>query len=120
MITINTLDKITIQLQKSICGLPKCASNVTIQLPHDLYGVEAFSFKNTYLQYIGEQLQDAFNDLGILGNIYCSLLNYNLTKNGCTQYILSIIKVASLYSPTTQKLYFFKYNGKIHLEKSPS
>jgi len=41
--TINKLDKILIRLQKDICGLPKCSSNIMTQLPHNMFGLEAFS-----------------------------------------------------------------------------
>ena len=43
--TIKKLDKKIIEIQKIICGLPKCTANVIIQLPHDLFGLEAFSLK---------------------------------------------------------------------------
>ena len=36
-----------IGIQKTICGLPKCNANVITQLPHDLFGLEAFSLKKT-------------------------------------------------------------------------
>ena len=53
------LDKKIIVIQKKICGLPKCTPNIVIQLPHDMFGIEAFSLKNTYLRCIGEQLHNA-------------------------------------------------------------
>ena len=43
--TIKKLDKKIIDIQKAICGLPKCTANVITQLPHDLFGLEAFSLK---------------------------------------------------------------------------
>jgi hypothetical protein len=43
--TIKKLDKKFIGIQKAICGLPKCTANIIIQLPHDLFGLEAFSLK---------------------------------------------------------------------------
>ena len=59
---IKKLDKKIIALHKTICGLPKCTSNITTQLPYDLFGIDAFSLKNAYLRCIGEQLQHALND----------------------------------------------------------
>ena len=43
--TIKKLDKKIIAIQKKICGLPKCTPNVVTQLPHDMFGIEAFSLK---------------------------------------------------------------------------
>jgi hypothetical protein len=40
---IKKLDKKIIALHKTICGLPRCTSNIATQLPHDLFGIEAFS-----------------------------------------------------------------------------
>ena len=39
------LDKKIIAIQKKIYGLPKCTPNVVTQLPHDMFGIEAFSQK---------------------------------------------------------------------------
>lgn len=60
--TIKKLDKKIIAIQKKICALPKCTPNVITQLPHDVFGIEAFSLKNAYLRCIGEQLRNALND----------------------------------------------------------
>jgi hypothetical protein len=54
--TIKKLDKKIIALHKTICGIPKCTSNIATQLPHNLFGIEAFSLQNAYLKCIGEQL----------------------------------------------------------------
>ena len=43
LLAIKKLDKKVIALHKTICGLPKCTSNITTQLLHDLFGIEAFS-----------------------------------------------------------------------------
>ena len=45
--TITKLDKKIIGIQKAICGLPKCTANIITQLPHDLFGLEAFSLKKS-------------------------------------------------------------------------
>ena len=46
---IKKLDKKIIALHKTICGLPKCTSNITTQLPHDLFAIEVFSLKKRLL-----------------------------------------------------------------------
>ena len=43
---IKKLDKKIIALHKTICGIPRCTSNITTQLPHNLFGIEAFSLQN--------------------------------------------------------------------------
>jgi hypothetical protein len=90
--TINKLDKIIIRLHKSICGLPRSASNVMTQLPHNMFRLEAFSLRNAYLRCIGEQLRDALNDPGRLGIIYQGLTNYIFAKNSGVQNIPRITK----------------------------
>ena len=67
---IKKLDKKIIGIQKTICALLKCTANIITQLPHDLFGSEAFSLKNTYLRCISEQLRNTLNDPGRLGIIY--------------------------------------------------
>ena len=67
------LDKKIIAIQKRIYGLSKCTPNIVIQLPHDMFSIEAFSLKNAYLRCIGEQLRNALNDKGRLGIIYRGL-----------------------------------------------
>jgi hypothetical protein len=56
MMDILKLDKKIIALQKTICGLPKSTPNIIIQLPHEFFGINAFSLKITYLTCIVEQL----------------------------------------------------------------
>ena len=51
---IKKLDKKIIALHKTICGLPKCTSNIATQFPRDLFGIEVFLLKNVYLRCIGE------------------------------------------------------------------
>jgi hypothetical protein len=68
---IKKLDKKIIALHKTICGIPKCTSNITTQLPHNLFRIEAFSLQNAYPRCIGKQLQNALNDK--LGG--CTVLN---------------------------------------------
>jgi hypothetical protein len=43
MPTITKLDKKILTLRKKICGLPICTPNIATQLPHNLFGLEAFS-----------------------------------------------------------------------------
>jgi hypothetical protein len=69
MPNIRKLDKQIIAVTKAICKVPKSTPNLATQLPHKLFGTDAFSFKNAYLKCIGEQLRDTLNDLGRLGTI---------------------------------------------------
>jgi hypothetical protein len=78
MPNITKLDKKIIGLQKTICGLPRSTPNITIQLPHDQYGLDAHSLKTEYLTCIGKQLRNALNDLGRLGTIYKGLTTTSL------------------------------------------
>jgi hypothetical protein len=79
---IKKLDKKIIALQKKICGLPNCIPNVTTQLLHKLFDMQAFSLKIAYIRCIGEQLKDAFNDTGKLGTIYRGVIHFILAKSG--------------------------------------
>ena len=79
---IKKLDKKIIAIQKKICGLSNCTPNIVTQLPHDMFGIEAFSLKNAYLRCIGEQRRNALNDRGRLGKIYRGLTHYILAKYG--------------------------------------
>jgi hypothetical protein len=54
MRTILKLDKKITSLQKKIIGPPNCTQNIIAQLPKDLFGIQAFSIKNAYLQCNGE------------------------------------------------------------------
>ena len=40
---IKKLDKKIIALHKTICGIPKCTSDIATQLPYNLFGIESFS-----------------------------------------------------------------------------
>ena len=111
--TIHKLDKLLIRLQKSICGLPKSAPNVTTQLPHNLFGLNAFSLTQAYLRCIGEQLRDALNDPGILGGIYQGLTNYIFSLYGGSKNP-TIPTAACLHSPITRTIYLLKTFGRIH------
>ena len=84
------LDKKIIAIQKKICGPPKCTPNIVTQLPYDMFGIEAFSLKSTYLRCIGEQLRNALNDKGRLGIIYRGLMHFILAKHGGAENIPKI------------------------------
>ena len=114
--TIHKLDKLLIRIQKSICGLPRSAPNVTTQLPHNLFGLNAFSLTQAYLRCIGEQLRDALNDPGILGNIYQGLTNYIFSLHGGSKNP-KIPAAACLHSPTTRTIYLLKTSTRIHFRK---
>jgi hypothetical protein len=114
--TIIKLDKKIIGIQKTICGLPKCTANVITQLPHDLFGLEAFSLKNAYLRCISEQLRNALNDKGRLGIIYKGLIQYILAKHGGSKNIPRIKYQDCTRSPTTRTLFLMKTEGGVHLK----
>jgi hypothetical protein len=116
--TINKLDKILIRLQKDICGLPKSSPNVMTQLPHTMFGLEAFSLRNAYLRCIEEQLQEALNDTGRLGTIYQGLTNYIFAKNGGAQNILRITSNACVRSPITHTLFLLKHVAGTHIRST--
>ena len=112
---IKKLDKKIIAIQKKICGLPKCTPNIVKQLPHDMFGIEAFSLKNTYLRCIGEQLQNALNDKGRFGIIYRGLTHFILAKYGGAEKIPRIKHQDCIRSPTTRMLFLLKKAGGAHL-----
>jgi hypothetical protein len=116
--TINKLDKIIIRLHKSIYGIPRSAPNVMTQLPHNMFGLEAFSLRNVYLRCIGEQLRDALNDKGRLGIMYQGLINYIFAKNGGAQNIPRIIKQAYVRSPISRTLYLLRHVVGTHIRKN--
>src|SRR5665213_2051547 len=90
---IKKLDKNIIALHKTICGLPKSTSNIATQLPHDLFGIEAFS------------LQNALNDKGRLGKIYHGLTQFILAKFGGSKEIPRIKHYHCIRSPITRTLF---------------
>jgi hypothetical protein len=115
--TINKLEKIQIGLQKSICGLPNSSPNVMTQLPHNMFGLEAFSHRNAYLRCIGE-LRDALKYTGQLGIIYQGLINYISTKHGGAQNIPRITPQSCVRSPITRTLFLLKQVASTHIRKN--
>ena len=114
--TIRKLDKLLIQLQKAIYGLPKSAPNVTTQLPDNLFGLNAFFLTQAYLKCIGEQLRDALNDPSNLGSIYQGLTNYIFSLyEGSKNPTIPI--ATCLHSPITRSIYLLKTSGRIHFRK---
>ena len=105
---IKKLDKKIIGIQKTICALLKCTANIITQLPHDLFGLEAFSLKNTYLRCISEQLRNTLNDPGRLGIIYKGLIQHILAKYRGAKNIHRIKYHDCIRSPTTRTLFFMK------------
>jgi hypothetical protein len=87
MPNIYKLNQKIIALQKAICGLPKSTPNITTKLPHDQFGLNAYSLKTEYLTCIGKQLCNALNDPGRLGTIYNGLTNHILAKYGGSQHL---------------------------------
>ena len=82
LLAIIKLGKYIIAIPKRICGLSKCTPNIVTQLPHDMFGIEAFSLQNAYLRCIGQQLRNVLNDKGTLGIIYKGLTHFILAKHG--------------------------------------
>jgi hypothetical protein len=118
LLIIKKLDKKIISIQKTICGLPKCTANVITQLPHELFGLEAFSLKNVYLRCIGEQLRNALNDQGRLGIIYKGLIHHILARYGGAEEIPRITQYDCIRSPTIRTLFLLKKAGRIHLKST--
>ena len=115
---IKKLDKKIIALHKTICGIPKCTSNIATQLPHNLFEIETFSLQNAYLRCIGEQLQNALNDKGRLGKIYAGLLQFILAKYGGSQEITRIKYHHCVRSPITRTLFLFKHKAGVYLKST--
>ena len=115
---IKKLDKKIIALHKTICGIPKCTSNIATQLPHNLFGIEAFSLQNAYLRCIGEQLQNALNDKGRIGKIYTGLLQFILAKYGGSKEITRIKYHHCVRSPITRTLFLLKHKAGVHLKST--
>jgi hypothetical protein len=115
---IKKLDKKIIALQKKICGLPNCTPNVTTQLLHELFGMQAFSLQNAYIRCIGEQLKDALNDTGKLGIIYKGLTHFILAKFGGALHLPRLTSHDCIRSPLTRTLYLLKTTSDIHLQST--
>ena len=115
---IKKLDKKIIALHKTICGIPKCTSNIATQLPHNLFRIEAFSLQNAYLRCIGEQLQNALNDKGRIGKIYTGILQFILAKYGGSQEITRIKYHHCVRSPITRTLFLLKHKVGVHLKST--
>ena len=115
---IKKLDKKIIALHKTICGLPKCMSNAVTQLPHDMFGTEAFSLKNAYITCIGEQLINALNDKGRLGRIYKGLIQHILAKYGGAQNLTRLSSHDCTRSPITRSLFLLKKTSGAHLKST--
>jgi disulfide oxidoreductase YuzD len=74
------------------------------QLPHNLFGMDAFSFKTSCLKCIGEQFRDALNDQGRLGTIYKGLTKFLMAKYGGSTTLTKITIATCLHSPTTRTI----------------
>jgi hypothetical protein len=116
MPTLAKLDKKIIALQKKICGLPCSTPNITTQLPHESFGLDAFSLKTAYLRCIGEQLRDVLNDPGYLGILYRGLTHYIMAKNGGSHHIPRITPGMCLRSSLTRTMYLLKQHVDIHIQ----
>ena len=97
---------------------PKCTPNIVTQLPHDMFGIEAFSLKNAYLRCIGEQLRNALNDKGRLGIIYRGLTHFIQAKHGGAENIPRIKYQDCTRSPTTRTLILIKKTRGAHFQSN--
>lgn len=116
--TINKLDKTLICPQKSICSLPKSAPNVIIQLPHSMFGLEAFSLKNAYLRCIGKNLWDALNDTNRLGIMYQGFTNYILQKMAKHKIFLKSPNKHAFDLLLPKHVFFLKHIVGIHIKNN--
>ena len=116
--TIKKFDKHIIRLYKKICGLSKSTPNITTQLSHNLFGLEAYSLSNAYLRCISKQLRDALYNPGQLNKIYQGLTSYILSKNGGAQKITRITISACIHSSTTCTLYLLKTMANFHVKST--
>ena len=96
----------------------QCTLNIVTQLPHDMFGIEAFSLKNTYLRCIGEQLRNVQNDKGRLGIIYRGLTHFIIAKYGGVENIPRIRHQDCMRSPTTKTLFLIKKVGGAHFRST--
>jgi hypothetical protein len=122
------LDQKLIALQKAICGLSKSTPNITIQLLHELFGINAFSLKTTYLTRISKQLRNALNDPVRVGKIDQGLTNHIFAKYGGAEQLSTLNKETCKNSPIARTLYLLKHKGlayinsfqeDYHIGKSP-
>ena len=93
-------------------------SNAVIQLPHNMFGTEAFSLKNTYITCIGEQLINTHNDQGRLGKIYNGLVTHIFAKHGESLYLPRISPHDCIRSPITHTLYLLETISGAHLKST--
>jgi hypothetical protein len=89
---IKKLDKKIIALHKTICGLPKCTSNIATQ--------------------------HALNDTGRLGKIYNKLLQFTLATFGGAEEISRIKYHHCVRSPITRTLFLLKKEAGVHLKST--
>ena len=59
---IEKLDKIISKLTKEICNIPKNTANILTHIPYKIFGINATSLLPDYIQCIGQQLVQAFNN----------------------------------------------------------
>ena len=93
-------------------------SNAVTQLPQAMFGMKAFSLKNAYITYIGEQLINALNDKRRLGKMYNGLTKYILAKHGGSLNLPRIIQHDCIRSPITRTLCLLKTTSGAHLKST--
>jgi hypothetical protein len=104
MPNIKKLDKHIIAITKTICKVSKSTPNLATWLPHNLFGIDAFSFKTTYQKCIGKQFRNALNDQGCMGTIYKGLTKILMAKYGGSTTITPITTTSCLHSLTIRTI----------------
>lgn len=67
---IKKLDKLLINLTKSICNIPKYSPDILARLPHKTFGSESLCLLPIYVITLSKHLTHTLNDLGRLCQIY--------------------------------------------------
>ena len=93
-------------------------SNAVAQLPQNMFGTEAFSLKNAYFTCIGEQLINALNDKGRLGQIYTGLTKHIVAKHGGSFNLSRVSPHDCIRSPITRTLFLLKTTSGAHLRST--
>ena len=112
---IKKLDKIICKLTKDICHIPKSSANILTQLSHKNFGINVTSLLPDYIHCIGQQLIQALNDPGQLGNIYQGLAKYISAKYGGSLHLPKLKQQACTRSPIARTLFLLEREYEIHV-----
>ena len=105
---ITKLDKIITKLTKEICNTPKSTANILTHLLHENFGIKVSSLLPYYIHCIGQQLLQALNDPGQLGDIYQGLTKYIAAKYGGSLHLPKLKQQACTRSPIARTLFLLK------------